>query len=375
VLGTTLQHDEAHRLSVQDGCNDLTRLYVAVKWTVHASRTLYFSLGSTLNTVFREPCLSACLSRMELFRNLVMGAVCMLVMVPKNERYFNETLNYFCNCNLFLHCCLCCFVRMDIDMMQAGMDVQADWDLMDIDDPEMPEDELEKELALLQDAVVVPAEAAVAAPGAHLMPVNEPAVAIAAADAAADAANLQQQHLPVNNEEAAAAVQQRLAEFDRGITVARVAVQTARRLYNKLVGSMFTPVEKDTIIQCINSVEMYISTYADSMRGRQFEFEFAPTRAGAVLSEVTNALGHFQQKLQHMVASNAMDLHASVRLRCVMSYLQHIHAAFQPAELPARQQRLQHACDHQDAIRQAAPPVSRSHLHSFAYCWVYIVRQ
>eukprot|EP00953_Heterococcus_sp_UTEX-ZZ885_P025788 13989-Heterococcus_DN1.PRE.2 len=288
---------------------------------------------------------------------MVTGAACML-FIRRSKRA--KTANWYCFVTVVSPLAeLFSAGLMDIDMMHAGMDVQAVWDLMDIVDPEMLGDELlERELALLQDAAA--AEVAVPVPSAHLMPGNAPAVAVAAADAAAGAAIFQQQNLPVNNEEAAAAVQQRLAEFEESITVARVAVQTARRLYRKLLGSMFTPVEKDAIIQCINSIEMYIDTYADYMRGRQFDF--GPSRAGAVLDEVANALEHFQQKLQHTVASNAMDLHASVRLRCVMSYLQHIYAAFQPEELPARQQRLQHACDHQDAIRQAAPPIHDEHL-------------
>ena len=173
---------------------------------------------------------------------------------------------------------------MDIDNMDIDMDMGMDLGMdFEVESPEMSEHDLEKELALLHDEAAAGAAAAV--PGAQLLIGNAPAAVAAASDDGLQ----QQQNLPANNEEAAAVVQQRIDEFERGITVARVAVQTARRIYRKTlastltVGSTFTPGEKVTIDNFICNLEMYISTYADHVRAHQFSI--APNRAGLVLIE------------------------------------------------------------------------------------------
>jgi hypothetical protein len=204
------------------------------------------------------------------------------------------------------------------------------------------------------------APAAVAAPAPAPLLGSAPA-AVAAADAAGpqqQAGSPQQQALPANSAEAAAAVRQRLDDFEQTFTVAMVAIMTARDMHLTPMGNIFEPKEHEGHKKSMSEIEESVTMYANSVRAHGFGF--ASTMAGLVLDETAELLVHFQQKLQLTLIPNADDLHADVRLRCVITYLQHIHAAFQPAELPVRQQRLRDAVEHQKVIKQAAAPVSQS---------------
>jgi hypothetical protein len=194
------------------------------------------------------------------------------------------------------------------------------------------------------------AVAAAAAALAPMMPGHAPV-----AEAAAGAAEPQQQNLPHNSAEAADVVRQRFDDFKASFTIATIAIMTARDLHRTGTGNILSPAEMEEHKTLIAAIEFYVTTYAENIR--QHEFGFAAVLGGLVLDATAETIECFQQKLQLTTVLNAEHLHATATLGCVMAYLQQIHIAFQPAKLPACQQRLQHACDHLNVIRQREPPL------------------